>query len=150
MGGKIEIRSFAPDDQDRAKTLILDGLADHFNTIDPTLNPDLQNIEESYLRRGSLFLVAEAGQDLVGTGALIAETEDVGRIVRLSVASSHRRLGIGRLITKHLIDAAQSFHFSKILVETNDDWFDAIRLYKRCGFTEYDRRDGEVHMMLCL
>lgn len=150
MEGKIKIRPFSPDDQERAKSLILDGLAEHFNTVDLTLNPDLNNIEESYLRQGSLFLVAELDQDLVGTGALIAETRDSGRIVRVSVAESHRRLGIGRLITNNLITAAQSFHFSEILVETNDDWFGAIRLYQQCGFTEYDRRDGEVHMKLPL
>lgn len=150
MGKEIEIRSFSPNDQDRAKDLILDGLAEHFIVIDPTLNPDLNNIEESYLRQGSLFLVAELDDDLVGTGALVAETEDTGRILRVAVASSHRRMGIGRLLTKHLIKAANRFQFSQIVVETNDDWYDAIHLYQECGFTEYDRHDGEVHMMIRL
>jgi putative acetyltransferase len=150
MGDKIKIRPFTPTDQDKVKSLILDGLAEHFNTIDPRLNPDLNNIEESYLRQGSLFLVVEADQDLIGTGALIAESEDSGRIVRVSVAKSHRRLGIGRFITNSLINGAQNNHFGKILVETNEDWFEAIQLYQECGFTEYDRRDGEVHMMLRL
>ena len=150
MGAKIEIRPFIPNDQARAVTLILDGLAEHFNTIDPILNPDLNNIEESYLRQGSLFLVAELDDDLVGTGALVTETEDTGRIVRVSVANSHRRMGIGRLITKHLIQEAYRFHFSQIVVETNDDWYGAIHLYQKCGFTEYDRHDGEVHMMIRL
>ncbi len=150
MGKEIEIRWFSPNDQDRVETLILDGLAEHFKVIDPTLNPDLNNIEESYLRQGSLFLVAELDDDLVGSGALVAETEDTGRILRVAVASSHRRMGIGRLLTKHLIKAAKRFHFSHIVVETNDDWYDAIRLYQQCGFTEYDRHDGEVHMMIRL
>ncbi len=150
MGKEIEIRWFSPNDQDRVKDLILDGLAEHFNVIDPTLNPDLNNIEESYLRQGWLFLVAELDDDLVGTGALVAETEDTGRILRVAVASSHRRMGIGRLLTRHLIKAANRFHFSQIVVETNDDWYDAIRLYQECGFTEYDRHDGEVHMMIRL
>lgn len=150
MGKEIIIRPFIPSDQDRAKILILEGLAEHFNAIDPTLNPDLNNINESYLAQGSLFLVAELDGDLVGTGALIAESEDSGRIVRVSVASSHRRMGIGRLLTKHLIQAAHHFHFSRIIVETNDDWHGAITLYQQCGFIEYDRYDGEVHMTLAL
>ena len=150
MGEEIEIRGFIPNDQDRAESLILDGLAEHFNVIDPTLNPDLNNIEESYLRQGSLFLVAELDDDLVGTGALVAETEDTGRILRVSVASSHRRIGIGRLLTKHLIKAASRFHFSQIVVETNDDGHDAIYLYQQCGFIEYERCNGEVHMTMAL
>ena len=150
MGKEIEIRPFVPNDQDRAEALILEGLAEHFNVIDPTLNTDLNNIEESYIRQGSLFLVAELDDDLVGTGALVAETEDTGRILRVSVASSHRRMGIGRLITNYLVKAAHHFRFSQVVVETNDDWHDAIGLYQQCGFTEYDRRDGEVHMMIRL
>ncbi len=150
MGKEIIIRPFNPSDQDRAKILILEGLAEHFNAIDPTLNPDLKNIKESYLPQGSLFLVAELDGDLVGTGAMITESEDTGRIVRVSVASSHRRMGIGRLITEHLINAADRFYFSRIVIETNDDWHDAIHLYQQCGFTEYDRCDGEVHMIMAL
>ena len=150
MGEEIEIRGFIPNDQDRAESLILQGLAEHFKIIDPTLNPDLNNIGESYLAQGSLFLVAELDSDLVGTGAIITESEDTGRIVRVSVASTYRRMGIGRLITNCLIKAAYQFNFSQIVVETNDDWIDAIRLYKQCGFTEYDRHDGELHMMIHL
>lgn len=143
------IRSFAPNDQEPARLLILEGLADHFDIIDPTLNPDLQDIEASYLRQGSLFLVVELDKVLVGTGALIAESENTGRIVRVSVAKSHRRMGIGRQITQKIISAGR-LQFTRIVVETNDNWFDAIRLYQSCGFTVYDHRDGELHMMLQL
>jgi ribosomal protein S18 acetylase RimI-like enzyme len=147
---EILIRPFESHDQERAYSLILDGLADHFDAIDPTLNPDLHDIETSYLQQGALFLIAELGQELVGTGALIAETECTGRIVRVSVTKSNRRMGIGRLITEKLIQSARLLVFSKIVVETNDDWYGAIRLYQNCGFTEYDRYNGEVHMMLSL
>jgi len=150
MGDDIQIRPFLPNDQDSAETLILSGLAEHFNSIDPALNQDLKDIEESYLSQGSLFLVAEIGGQLVGTGALLSEAKDTGRIARVSVARSHRHIGIGRLITKHLVDAAHRRTYSKIVVETNDDWHDAIRLYQRCGFSEYDRCDGEVHMVIHL
>jgi len=150
MGEEIKIRPFKAGDQDRAKALILSGLAEHFNLIDPTLNPDLVNIEESYISQGSLFLVAEADGALVGTGALISENANTGRIVRVSVASTQRRKGIGRLLTEHLIEAARTRPFKQIVVETNDDWYDAIQLYQHYGFAEYDRRDGEIHMMLQL
>jgi ribosomal protein S18 acetylase RimI-like enzyme len=35
-------------------------------------------------------------------------------------------------------------------METNDDWDAAIGLYQSCGFTEYDRRDGNIYMRLDL
>ncbi len=150
MDGEVEIRPFVFTDQDFAKKLILDGLAEHYNAIDPTLNPDLQNIKENYSGQGSLFLVAESKGVLIGTGALIAESDNVGRIVRVSVVKTHRRMGVGRLITKKLIEAASVRQYSQLVVETNEDWYDAIRLYQRFGFTEYDRYAGEVHMKLNL
>jgi ribosomal protein S18 acetylase RimI-like enzyme len=142
------IRPFEPRDQIPVQNLIQEGLAEHFHSFDPALNPDLRDIETTYLQQGSLFLVVEIDKKLVGTGALIPESENIGRIVRVSVAKSHRRTGIGRLITENLIRAAPQFHYKQIVVETNDDWYDAIRLYQSCGFIEVDRRDGEVHMML--
>lgn len=146
MVKNVKIRSFSSDDQARAKKLILDGLAEHFNPIDPALNPDLINIYESYIDQGSLFLIAELDGALIGTGALVAEGKTIGRIVRVSVSESHRRMGVGRLLTEKLIEAALTFQFREIVVETNEDWYDAIRLYQRCGFTEYGRYAGEVHM----
>jgi len=44
----IRLRRFDPTDQEDAKALILAGLADHWGELDPTLNPDLNNIAESY------------------------------------------------------------------------------------------------------
>ena len=150
MEGEITIRSFSPPDQVHAQELILTGLAEHFNTINPKLNRDLEDIQENYIWPGSLFLVAELEGELVGTGGLIAETEVSARIVRVSVSGSHRRLGIGRLITEHLINSARDYGYSQVVVETNDDWYDAIRLYQRHGFVEYDRSSGEIHMILRL
>jgi ribosomal protein S18 acetylase RimI-like enzyme len=150
MVRKILVRPFQPIDQERVHSLILEGLSEHFEIIDPTLNPDLHDIYASYSQKGSLFLVVESEDEIVGTGAMIPEGENSGRIVRVSVANSHRRLGIGRLITDHLIKAASRYAYRKIVVETNDDWYDAILLYLGCGFTKYDRRDGEVHMQLLL
>lgn len=146
MVENLLIRPFQPEDQAAAHRLIQEGLAEHFDDFDSALNPDLEDIAANYLKRGCLFLIAELDGELVGTGALIAEREHVGRIVRVSVVKDHRKMGIGRLITENLVSAAHQFRYEQIVVETNDDWFDAIRLYQSCGFEENDRRDGEIHM----
>lgn len=137
---------FTEQDQDRVYSLILEGLSEYFDVINPTLNADLHDINASYLQQGSLFIVAELENELVGTGALVTETTDTARIVRVSVAAHFRRQGIGQLIVEKLISAAKHRNFDRIVVETNDDWHKAINLYKSCGFTEYERLHGEVHM----
>jgi len=150
MASNLTIRPFSPADQQAVSSLILEGLGEHFDTINPALNPDLDNIFASYVNPGFLFVVCETDRKLVGTGALIPEMAGTGRIVRVSVANSHRRQGIGRLITDYLINVAPEHGYNQLVVETNEDWFDAIRLYQQCGFIECDRRDGEVHMIKIL
>ena len=51
------IRPFTPDDQQATQQLILDGLAEYWGKIDPSLNTDLNKIEESY--QDGYFVVAE-------------------------------------------------------------------------------------------
>lgn len=150
MTAGVEIRPWRPADQDAARALVLQGLGDHFGAIRPELNPDLDDIQAAYLDRGALFVVAVVQERLVGTGALIAETAGTGRIVRVSVDRAWRRQGIGRGIVAHLIAAARTAGYQTLLVETNDDWQDAIALYRAFGFKTEAVRDGEIHLRRAL
>jgi GNAT superfamily N-acetyltransferase len=146
----IFIRPFQSHEQEAARNLILAGLGDHFDVLDPTLNPDLEDIQGNYVDQGDCFLVVVARDELIGTGALIREAPGVGRIVRMSVAANRRRQGIARKLVQALISTGRAQGYSKIVVETNDDWHEAIRLYMACGFRPYDQRDGEIHMELII
>ncbi len=147
---KVVVRPFAPADQQAARALILDGLGQHFGFIDETLNPDLDDIAAYYLTPGETFLVAEIDGALAGTGALITEAAQTGRIVRMSVARQARRTGIGQAILARLIEIARARGFIRLVLETNIGWDDAIGFYRRCGFQEYGRGDGLTHMALDL
>ncbi len=144
---KIDFRSFASGDQKEARSLILAGLKEHFGTLESSFNHDLDDIWNNYIAAGDRFLVVYAGGELVGTGALIKESIATGRIVRMSVARHMRRKGIGRKLARELIRLGKESGFRRIVVETNDDWHDAIRLYERCGFVPYNYRNGEIHMV---
>ena len=145
---EVRIRPFARDDQEAARRLVLAGLGDHFGLIDETRNPDLDDIMSHYVLPGHLFVVAERGGRVGGTGALVEERPGVGRLVRMSVDRAERGRGIGRALVRHLIGAARARGHRRLVVETNDDWHDAIGLYRACGFAEEDRRDGEAHFAL--
>ena len=66
MNHNLEIRPFQPSDQAIAKQLILEGLAEHWGTLDPTLNPDLNDIAQSYTEGN--FIVALLDGHIIGTG----------------------------------------------------------------------------------
>ena len=106
------IRSFEPRDQDAARQLILAGLGEHFGWIDETRNPDLDNITANYIERGHTFVIAETNDELIGTGALITESEDTGRITRMSVSRMYRRKGIGCALVTHLLNVARRKGFT--------------------------------------
>ncbi len=154
----IDLRPFHPADQPAVRALILEGLAARFGVLREDLNPDVNNIEAHYLHQGSTFLVAEADNQIVGCGALIAEhgSTHVARIVRVSVHPHYQQNGIGRTISQRLIKIAGERGFRQILVETNEDWQSALRLYQSLGFQEVFRHTDvnfgyvEIHMALNL
>lgn len=147
----LTIERFRPADQPAARALILAGLEEHWGALDPALNPDLNDIATSY--SDGVFLVARLARlngQLVGTGALIPETEGVGRIARMSVAKSHRRLGIGTRILHELLGEARRQGYRKVVLETTETWDDAISFYLRNGFSIIARHDGDMHFEMNL
>jgi ribosomal protein S18 acetylase RimI-like enzyme len=149
-GIDFTIRPFQQRDQAACKELIISGLAGHFRALDLNLNQDLDNIETTYLASGSAFIVAEWDTRIIGTGALISETEIDARIVRLSVSSKIRRRGVGEAIVRNLVTRARGAGFAAINVETNHDWHPARRLYKKSGFFISGFDDGLVYYRINL
>jgi ribosomal protein S18 acetylase RimI-like enzyme len=144
----IDIRPFEAAHQQAARDLILAGLAEHWGFLDPNANPDLDEIAQTY--RDAHFLLAWAGEALVGTGALIREGEGVGRIVRMSVARGFRRQGIGRRILAALLAAARARGYRQVALETTSTWEEAISFYRQHGFRVLGAQDGDTHFVLDL
>ena len=148
LTANLTIRSFSPKDQQLARDLVLSGLGEHFGYIDESANPDLDEIALSY--RDGNFVCAWSGGKLVGTGALVPESPGITRVVRMSVAADWRRMGVGSKVLRHLLSIARSRACQEVVVETNDDWHDAIAFYERHAFSETHRCNGEVHLKLDL
>jgi putative acetyltransferase len=148
MNEMITIRPFQANDQEAAKAVIMDGLEEHWGFLDLALNPDLNHIHKTYA--SGTFLVAEMGGTIVGTGALIPEGDRCSRIVRMSVAASQRRLGIGCLLLNALCATAYAAGCREIVLETTTTWHDAIAFYLNYGFEIVAEQDGDFHFVLPL
>ena len=107
MNTGLTIRPFQPEDQAAVKSLILAGLRERWKILDPSKNPDLDDIASSYA--DGWFRVAVIGGEIVGTGALIPRGEGILEIRRMSVARGLRRRGIGGEILRRLIEDARAF-----------------------------------------
>ena len=141
------IRPFAAGDQEAARRLIVEGLAEHFGFVNKAINADLEDIAASY--SDGTFLVAELDGEIVGTGALIYAGDGFGRIVRMSVRKSHRRHGIATAILQRLIDRARALGCRYAVLETGF-WRDSIGFYKSQGFRETSRDAYGPNLMLDL
>ncbi|MFO7539959.1 MAG: GNAT family N-acetyltransferase [Chloroflexota bacterium] len=144
----ITIRPFQPADQQAAKALILAGLTAHWGRLDPTKNPDLDNIAASYA--GATFLVAYREDDLIATGALVPLSPTTAEIKRMSVAATYQRQGIGRLLLDHLLTQGRAAGYRTIQLETTATWQQAIRFYQKAGFALTHFANGDAYFQLDL
>lgn len=128
----LSIVPFQVEDQETVKNLINTGLGEHWGYIDPDKNPDLDNIEESYNQ--DIFMVAWLDGQIVGTGALVHRTEHTAEIVRMSIAPSARRKGIGTCLLYTLITKAKELGYKKVVSETTKTWRGVINFYLAFGF----------------
>jgi putative acetyltransferase len=144
----VDIRPIQPQDQDETRQLILDGLAGHWGWLDPSKNPDLDDIASSYA--GALFLVARLDGRLVGSGVLVPRGECTAEIVRMSVAADVRRKGIGRLILQRLCEHARQNDFQRIVLETTETWHEVVQFYLDYGFRITHHLDGDAYFILDL
>jgi GNAT superfamily N-acetyltransferase len=146
MSGDFIIEDVTEANQEQAKKIILDGLAERFGFLDTTLNPDLNNIVANYSHVGNTFVVGLWSGTPVCTGALIREGETTARIARMSVAKGLRRRGFAKRILEELVDRARRSGYTRLVLETNRSWYDAISFYKSNGFVEYDLDDSRISM----
>jgi GNAT superfamily N-acetyltransferase len=142
----ISIRPFQPEDQAETMALILEGLREHWGSIDPDRNPDLLDIGSAYA--GAFFILARTGSRIVATGALVLRGEGAAEIVRMSVARDVRRQGIGSAILRRLLEEAKALGCRKIILETTSTWNDAIAFYRRHGFRSTHVRGADTYFAL--
>jgi GNAT superfamily N-acetyltransferase len=134
------IRDFEAVDQEVVRWLIIEGLGEHWGSIDLSLNQDLNDMQASF-GHGQI-LVAEDSTGIVGTGTILPRLGGVAEIVRMSVSADSRNTGVGQLIASRLIDTARAWNCERVIVETASHWTEVVAFYQRCGFQITHEVDG--------
>jgi GNAT superfamily N-acetyltransferase/molybdopterin converting factor small subunit len=140
--GSMWIRPFRPADQPACKALILAGLVEHWGFLDPSLNPDLDDIDASYAQ--GCFLTAWEGEGLIGTGAFLAVDAQTVQVVRMSVLKALRAKGVGSTILAALLAEAATRGYLRAVLETTETWQEVVRFYLKAGFEITHRLDGDI------
>lgn len=134
----LQVDPFRPEDQAEVRQLILDGLEEHWGSIDPALNPDLDDITATY-GHGSI-LVARVTDRIVGVGVVVPLASSEGEVKRMSVARDHRRTGVASAVLRELVAIGKERGWRALILETTAAWTDAVQFYRSFGFalTHYD------------
>jgi len=112
---------------------------------------DLEGLRAPEIR----FWSAWDGNTLAGVGALRRLSESHGEIKSMHTAESHRGMGVGSAMVRHIIKAALASGMTRLSLETGSwPYFNAARaLYRKHGFTEcapfgdYAADANSVYMM---
>lgn len=132
---EIQFQQITEEFENEARELVLKGLEERFGFIDTSYNPDLRNIIQSYTHEGAVFLVGIYDRRVVCSGAISFETPNVGRVGRMSVLKEYRRAGVAKRMIHCLESWAIQYGYQQLVLETNNEWHNAIEFYKGRGYT---------------
>ena len=141
MGTDVVFADFAAADQAEVRDLVLQGLGDHWGTIEAWRNPDLDDIAASYATGRTI--VGRDSEGVIATGTVIPRDMFTAQIVRMSVRGSARRTGVGRRVVEQLVDTARRWGIRALIVETGTAWTEVVAFYISCGFSITHTEEGQ-------
>ena len=127
------------------RQLLIAGLTQRWGSYEASFNPDIEGFPGSY--DDSFVLVAKQAGVVVGTGTLRQTGASRAEIVRMTVAASSRRTGIGSLILRHLLEFACERAVHEVCLETTSSWSSAIKFYARHGFLKTHEQGDDSYFL---
>ena len=105
----------------------------------------LSDPETEILQGGGTILFAMLGEDVVGTCALLRESDGVYELTKMAVDEQRQGLGIGRALLEAAIAEFHRQGGRTLFLETHDKLVPAIRLYESLGFEHQPSTKPDSH-----
>jgi putative acetyltransferase len=102
-----------------------------------TESHDLEILDDpkgTILDRGGVIYMAKSGDQIVGSAALIKETESEYELAKMAVTANWRGQGISKLLIEKCLDTARKRNVKKLTLYSNSQLQSALNLYKKYGF----------------
>lgn len=135
----LNIRPAKDSDSDGIKAVVFGVLEEYGLAPDPgSTDEDLDAIEAHYSNNDGYFGVVEEGDCIVATIGLYRIDATTCELRKMYVLPSQRGKGLGRELLAFALNRAKNMGFERVVLETASPLNEAISLYKRFGFQNFE------------
>ena len=150
----IQIESYRPQYKEDFKTLNLEWIQKYFK-VEPHDVEQLENPEKYILESGGQIFFALYQNQVVGTVALVKNSDTDYEMAKMAVSPKAQGKSIGYLLGNAIVNTAKQAGAKKIYLESNTILKPAINLYYKLGFekvfgleTPYKRCNIQMELVL--
>ncbi len=150
----MEIIEYTPQYKEDFTRLNVEWITKYFE-IEPYEMALLNDPEGSILDKGGKIFFAKHEGVIIGTCALIKESDTTYELVKMGVSPQYQGLGAGKKLGLRVIEAARELGCKYLYLESNQILTPALTMYKSLGFVEvpigetpYARADFKAEMYL--
>ncbi len=102
----------------------------------------LNSPEKTIINKGGFIWLAKTENKIIGTAAIIKESDSVFELAKMSVDEAFRGKGISKLLIEVCIAKARQIGVGKLELFSNHQLQTALGLYKKYGFYQVDVKDS--------
>jgi putative acetyltransferase len=102
----------------------------------------LDNPREFILTNGGVIYLAKHNDEIVGSAALINEHNGMYELAKMTVAASHQKMGISKLLLERCLEKAKELRAVKLILFSNSQLKAALSLYEKYGFRHVPVEDS--------
>jgi putative acetyltransferase len=107
---------------------------DKYELTEPADISMLENYQSEILDTGGVIYLAKAGDDIVGSAALIQEKPGEYELAKMAVTSAWQGKGISKLLIEKCLAKAKELNASKVFLVSSSKLQTALSLYEKYGF----------------
>jgi putative acetyltransferase len=107
---------------------------DKYELTEPADISMLENYQTEILDTGGVIYLAKAGNEIIGSAALIQEKPGEYELAKMAVTAAWQGKGISKLLIEKCITKANELRAQKIFLVSNSKLSTAVSLYEKYGF----------------
>jgi putative acetyltransferase len=94
--------------------------------------------EGTIINNGGYIWLAKAGNNIVGTAAIVNEGNNVYELAKMAVDENYQGRGISKLLIEACINKAKEINATKLELFSNHQLTTALGLYEKYGFHQVE------------